>query len=138
VTDTIEEDHAQVAFILLGANTNLTAVFDSKVDDPTPTPPYVLIYPTVSWPRDGVGTALDGEQVTVTTTWNCHCVGLTPEAARAVSMQVRSSLLGVRPTIAGRNCSLIKQTDAQPPARDEPLGFAVFDAVLNFGFTSTG
>lgn len=138
MTDTIDEDHAQVAFTLLATNTNLTGVFDSVVPNPTPAPPYVLIYPTVSWPRDGVGTALDAEQVTVTTTWNCHCVGLTPEAARAVSMQVRTSLLNARPSITGRVCSPIKQDDAQPPNRDESLAYPVFDAVSVYSFTSTG
>lgn len=134
----LEEDHAQVAFALLAANTNLTAVFDSRVDDPTPTPPYVVVYPAVAWPRDGAGTALDGRQVTVTTTWTCHCVGLTAAAARAVGMQVRSSLLGVRPVVAGRQCGLIKVDDALPADRDESLGYAVFDVVQVFSFTSTG
>jgi hypothetical protein len=138
MTDTLDETHAQVAFGLLAANPNLTAVFDGVVPNPTPNPPFVLIYTRVGWPRDGVGTSLAGTQVTITTTYTCHCVGLTPAAARAVQMQVRSSLLNARPVIAGRNCSPIKQVDAQDPDRDESTGRLVMDAISIFDFTTTG
>jgi len=139
MTDTLDETHAQVALALLAANPNIPAVFDGLVANPTPTGPYVLVYSIVSWPRDGVGTSLAGTQVTITTTWYCHCVALdTAAAARAVGMQVRSSLLNVRPVIAGRICSPIKQVDSVAPARDESLARAVFDAIAVYDFTSTG
>jgi hypothetical protein len=140
VTDTIDELHAQAGLALLYADPALTAarVFDSIVPNPMPPPPWVLVYTDVQWTRDGVGTGLDAAQDTVTTTYTCHCAGLTPIAARVIGMQVRTSLLGVRPTIAGRNCGLIKQSVANAPIRDESLGYAVFDAVLEFDFTTTG
>jgi hypothetical protein len=116
----------------------LLHIFDGVVDSPTPDPPYVLVYSRVGWPRDGIGTSLTGTQVTITTTWTCHCVGLTPAAARAVQMQVRSSLLNQRPVIAGRNCSPIKQVDATDPDVDETTNRVVMDAVSIFDFTSTG
>jgi hypothetical protein len=138
MTDLLDETHAQVAFGLLAANGNLAAhVFDGVVADLTE-PPYVLIYSRVAWPRDGIGTALTGTQVTITTTWTCHCVGLTAAAARAVQMQVRSSLLNFRPVIAGRNCSPIKQVDASDPDRDDTTGRVVMDAVSVFDFLSIG
>jgi hypothetical protein len=138
MTDTLDEQHAQVAFAALALNTNLTQVFDGKVPDPTPTPPYVLIYTRVAWPRDGIGTALSGTQVTITTTYTCHCVGLNAAAARAVQMQVRSSLLNLRPVIDGRNCSPIKQDESLDPDRDESTGQFVMDAVSTYSFTSAG
>lgn len=137
MTDTLDEAHAQVAFGLLAANGNLLHVFDGVVADLTE-PPYVLIYSRVAWPRDGIGTALTGTQVTITTTWTCHCVGLTPALARAVQMQVRSSLLNVRPVITGRNCSPIKQVDAMDPDRDNTTGRVVMDAISIFDFVSIG
>jgi hypothetical protein len=133
----LEEDHAQAGLALLTANLNLT-VFDEKVPDPTPDPPYVLVYSRVAWPRDGLGTSLTALQVTVTTTFTCHCTGLTPSAARAVLGQVRGTLLNTRPVITGRNCSPIKQSDAPEVVRDESLGTAVYDAVGVFDFVSTG
>jgi hypothetical protein len=142
VTDSIDELHAQAGLGLLVANPALggTRVFDSVVPNATPdiNVGWVLVYTHVAWPRDGVGTGLDAAQDTVTTTYTCHCVGATPVAARVVAMQVRSTLLGVRPTIANRLCGLIKQAVANPPIRDESLGFAVFDEVMEFDFTSTG
>jgi hypothetical protein len=136
VSDLLDEQHAQVGLLALDANPNLT-VFDGKVPDGTD-PPYVLVYAQVSWPREGVGTSLLEQQVTVTTTYICHCVGLTPSAARAVAMQVRSSLLNLRPVIEGRNCGPIKQDDVMPPSRDETTGKLVMDQVATYSFTSTG
>jgi hypothetical protein len=138
MTDTVDEDHAQAFLSLLAANTNLLHVYDTIVANPTPDPPYVLTYITVSWPRDGVGTSLTAQQVTVTATANVHCAGLTPAAARAVQMQVRSSLLNARPVITGRYCSPIKQDDSQVPVKDETTGRPVYDAVSVFSFSSTG
>jgi len=141
MTDTLDEQHAQVAFALLAANGNLAAVFDGVVSNPTPDPattPYVLIYSVVSWPRDGLGTSLTEQQVTITTTWTCHCVGASAMAAREIGMQVRSSLLNARPVIAGRSCSLIKQVDSIAPTRDESTDRVVIDAVSIYDFSSTG
>jgi len=141
-TDFLEEIHAQVGLVALRANPNLVApngfVFDGVVVSPTPDPPWVMVYTAVAWPRDGLGTSLSAQQVTVTTTYTCHCVGLSTTGARAVQMQVRSTLLNFRPSIAGRNCSPIKQDDSQVPERDESLGRLVVDAVSVFSFTSTG
>ena len=39
-------------------NANLTNVFDGVVANPTPDPPYVLLYTRVAWPRDGIGRTL--------------------------------------------------------------------------------
>lgn len=141
MTDTIEETHVQAALALLSGNPALAGrVFDSLVPNPTPSAEtgYLLVYSQVAWPRDGLGTGLDAVQDTVTTTLTCHSAGATVKAARVINMQVRSSLLGVRPTVPGRNCSLIKSaSNPEPPIRDESLGFAVFDLVSQWDFTTT-
>lgn len=134
-----EEDHARAGLLLLQANANLLGVFDGAVPiAPTPEPPYVVVYSRVAWPRDGVGHGLDAAQDTVTTTYTCHCVGLDAVAARAVAAQVRGTLIGVRPTVSGRNCGLIKQVDAVDPNPDQSTGRLVMDAVMVFDFTTTG
>jgi len=146
MSDLLDEQHAQVGLALLIANPALGAakVFDGAVPNQVPPAPplplpYVIVYTVVSWTRDGIGTALNGTQVTVTTTWNCHCVGETAASARAMAMLVRSSLLNVRPVIAGRNCGPIKLTDdPQAPQRDETTGRLVMDESATYGFVSTG
>ena len=141
MSDLLDQEHADAGLNLLLANSALgpTRVFDGRVPDPTPDPPYIVVYTTVSWTREGIGTALNGTQVTITTTWNCRCVGLTAAAARAMAMQVRSSLLNQRPVIPGRNCGPIKQWDDPMPAqRDESTGRLVMDEPVTYGFISTG
>jgi hypothetical protein len=138
MADLLDQQHADVGLDLLRADAGLV-VFDSVVSDPTPDPPrYVLVYPVVEWPRDGVGTAVSATQVTITTTYYCHCVGLTAASARALAMRVRAALLNVRPVIAGRSCSPIKQREMAPPQRDESTGRAVMDQVGVYEFSSTG
>lgn len=138
MTDTLDETHAQQGLAALIANPNLLGVYDGVVPSPTPDPPWVLLYCRVAWPRDGVGTSITGVQVAITTTFTCHCVGLTAAAARAVLMQVRSSLLNLHPVISGRNCSPIKQDDVAEPVKDETTGRLVMDAVATYSFMSTG
>jgi hypothetical protein len=140
VPDLTEEQHAQAGLALLYAAPGLgpTRVFEGKVPDPMPDPPYVVVYIQVDWTLDGIATALDATQVTVTTMFNCHCVGLTAAAARATAMLVRSALLNVRPVIAGRNCGPIKHGDTFPPQRDESTGRPVMDVITEYWFHSAG
>lgn len=135
----LEEDHAQQILAPLIANANILALHDGVVDPTVPTTyPYVLVYIDVAWPRDGLGTSLKAQQVTVTTTATVHCAALSAVGARAVAAQVRTSLLNLRPTITGRDCSPIKQDSAEPVARDESTSAAIFDAIAVYSFTSTG
>ena len=138
MTDTIEEDHIGQVLAALAANVNLVHVFRSTVDNPTPDPPWVLVYPSVAWTRDGIGTALTGRQVTCTASFICHCVGLTDAAALVVAMQVRTSLLNLQPVIAGRSCGPVKQDTAETPIRDDSTGRVLMDAVSTYSYISTG
>lgn len=135
----LEEDHAQVVLQLLDNDPNIIGVHDGAVPRPAPTPPYVVVFTKVGFPKDAVGTALDATQKTVTTTATCHCVGESAIATRIVASNVRSTLLNVRPQITGRSCSPIKQTDAADLSRpDDTTGTLVFDLVLVFEFSTTG
>lgn len=140
MTDLVDENHAQAGLNLLRTGGEIT-VYDGQVGDPAvpglgATLPYVLVYATVKWPADGTANALDAQAVTITAEFNCHCVGETAAAARAMQMQVRARLLNQRPVIAGRNCGLIQQDDVQVPARDETTGRLVMDGVSIFSFIS--
>lgn len=136
---TLEEDHAQVALQLLDTNANILLVFDGAVARPAPTPPYVVVFTKVAFPKDAVGTALDAVQKTITTTVTCHSIGQNAIATRTVAQLVRSTLLNVRPQIAGRNCSVIKETDAADLSRpDDTTGAQIFDLVTTFEFMSFG
>ena len=136
---TLEEDHAQVALQLLDLNADIIGVHDGAVSRPAPEPPYVVVFTKVAFPHDGMGTALDAVQKTITATITCHCVGETAIATRTVAYQVRQSLLNVRPQVVGRLASPIKQTDAADMSRpDDTTGKQIFDSVLVFEFSTTG
>ena len=139
MTDTLDEDHAQVVLALLAANPNIAHVFDGAVSNPTPDPPYVLVYTSVSRPFGAPSNGLDAASKTVVTRVKCKCVGLNAALARAVGMQVRAALIDQRPVIAGRNCGPIHEDDAPaPPDRDESTGRLLMVQDLDYMFTSTG
>ena len=140
MSDLLDELHAQAGLELLIANPMLgpNRVFDGVVPSPTPNPPYVMVYCVVEWPPglEGMANSLDHLSVTCRTTYYCHGVGATAAAARGVGMQIRSSLLDVRPSVAGRVCSMIEQIETVPPQRDESTGVLVMDAISVYSFAS--
>lgn len=139
MTDLVDELHAQAGLALLAADVGLRS-FDGVVPDGTdPDLGYVNVYTTVGWPAGeaGAANALDGQSVSTLTTWNCHCVGGTAAAARAIQMRVRAALLNRRPTIANRSCGLIRQDQVLAPIRDETTGQAVMDGVSIYSMIST-
>ena len=126
----VESDHAAAILALLNANVVLAGkVYDGKVADPIPSPPYVLVYLHMERLPDALGNALDGLSKAVTIRAICHCVGADAIGARAMAYQVSAALLDVRPTIGTRNCGLIQQESSQPPVRDELTGTLVMDAI---------
>jgi hypothetical protein len=137
VTDLLDDLHARVALNLLDANNALT-VFDGAVSPPYPGPPYVLVYTDVAWSADpdAAGSSLDHTSATCTTTWTIHCVGATAAACRALTMQVRASLLDVQGTVTGRACFRLTEEDSQVPIKDETTGQVVMDAVVTYQMTS--
>lgn len=131
MTDGLDQALIDAGLNLLRADLGPPAlvVFDGKVDDPTPKPPYVLVYTTVEWPDGAPADSLDGLSGSPVVRWICHCVGGNEIAARAVAQRARTQLLNQRPTIPGLNLGLIKQEQADPPTKDETTGSLVMDAV---------
>lgn len=129
MTDGLDQALIDAGLNLLRANAALT-VFDGAVPNPTPQPPYVLVYSIVTWPSDDdtIG-SLDGKSRRATVRWICHCVGGDQIASRAMAQQVRTSLLDQRPTVVGMTCGLIRDEQDDPPVRNEETGVVVFDAV---------
>ena len=129
MTDLLDVAVVNAGLDLMRADT-LLSVFDGVVPSPTPTPPYVLVYSTVTWPSDDdtIG-ALDGRSRRVVARWICHCVGESQQASREVAQRVRAALLDARPQIAGLQPGFIRDEQDDPPVRNEQTGVVVFDAV---------
>jgi hypothetical protein len=133
---TIYQDHATPVLALLAANTDLLAVYDGKVPDPTPAPPYGVVYFHFESLPGAAGNALDGVSAEVTTYVTCHCVGKTAAAARIVASQFRVALLDATPKVAGRTCGQIVVDSSQPPQPDETTGDLVMDQIDVYRFVS--
>jgi hypothetical protein len=133
MTDGLDQALVNAGLTLLRADASLT-VYDGVVPSPTPAPPYVVVYTTVSRPVEAPSDALAlaGLSNHWTVSWYCHCVGGDATAARAVAQRVRTQLLDVRPVVAGLSCGLIRQTDSQPPTKDETTGVLVIDQIRVF------
>lgn len=137
MTDGLDQAIINAGLALLTADASLV-VFDGAVSNPTPTPPYVLVYATVDRPGEDPDNPLNGQSRVWVARWICHCVGGNASAARAVAQRVRTALLDVRPVIAGLSCALIDmEPDGQPPQRDETTGVLVMDQVKTFRLKAT-
>lgn len=127
--------HAAAVLALLEAITApALTVHDGAIPKPVPptpppAPPYVVVYFADADPIDSPSTHLTGEARRHVTDVYVHSVGGNGEAARIVAGRVRTALLGVRPTIAGRQCYPIRRQDGQPATRDESTGRLVIDKV---------
>lgn len=102
-------------------------------------PPYVVVHFTLWTPDaelapDKVALGFDSDVIDLRA--YCHCVGGNAVAARVVAGRVRTAVLNVTPTVAGRSCFPIRWKDGQPPTRDETTGATVMDLVDIYGFTS--
>jgi hypothetical protein len=126
----VDQLHAQAVLALLDADNTSPAlvVLDGKV--PTAQlPPYVLVYFSDHDPDDAESRKLPGASTRHVTRAYCHSVGGDQTAARAVAVRVRTALLDVIPTVAGRVCWPIRREEGQPVQRDEQTGAAVWDKV---------
>ena len=125
----LEVAHANAGLELLEA-TDLT-VYRAKLppDVAALAPPWVLVMTAVEWPDLDVDQGLDHASSTCVTTWYCYASGTTDISALAATGIVRSALLDVRPTIAGRVCDRIGQTSSEPPRQHEGTGTSVLTAL---------
>ncbi|WP_435871301.1 tail completion protein gp17 [Micromonospora tulbaghiae] len=103
-------------------------VHDGEVPDGA-VPPYVVVYFDDTDPELPDSRPLDGQPKRFVLHIYAHCVGGHAIAARAVSQRVRGALLGMRPTVTGRQCFPIRREDGQPPRPDETTGRMVMDKI---------
>lgn len=130
------DEHARAVIDLLDADNGPPAlnVHDGKVPsgvDPKASP-YVLVYFDSNDPEWTKEASPWRFELTAT----CHSVGATAQAARMVADRVRTALLAVAPTVAGRTCFPIVRESGMPPQRDETTGSTVFDQVDIYRLTS--
>jgi hypothetical protein len=137
MTDGLDQAVANAGLALLQADTGLV-VFDGGVPNPTPTPPYALVYTTVARPSDDPDNSGDGRSRVWNAAWIVHCVGANAASARAVAQRVRTQLLDVTPVITGLSCNRIRMDpDAPPPQRDETTGVVVMDLTQTYRLRAT-
>lgn len=131
------EDHV-VAFRALLTGAGLTA-YDGQVPG-SPAAQYVLVYGYFETPDglaapDAVGLTLASGPLDVR--MYLHCVGATPQSARATAARARAAVLDQTPTVPGRECFPIRWREGQPPRRNEEIpGALVMDQVDVYGWRS--
>lgn len=131
MTDLLDQAVTDAVLALLTADASLVT-FDGIVPDPTPDPPYCLVYTHVMRPSGDPNNPLTGRSALWVARFIVHCVGGNAKAARAVVQRVRTNLLDVRPVVAGLACGPLRMEDTQPPQRDESTGRPVMDAVSTY------
>ncbi len=137
MTDGLDQALANAGLALLTADTSLV-VFDGVVPNPTPPPPFCVVYTSVNRPSEDPDNSADGLSRVWSAAWIVHCVGGDATAARAVAQRVRTALLDVRPVISGLSCNRIRMDpDSPPPQRDETTGVVVMDAVSTYRLRAT-
>lgn len=134
------DDHAAAVLALLRAGANLTdKVYDGKIPDPRPAPPYVQVYISRERPRGAEGNTLAGTSDQIILRAICHCVGGGDDAvaARAMAAAAEAALLDVVPAISGRECQPIALESSQPPQPDETTGTLYMDQIDTYRLVTT-
>lgn len=113
-------EHAAPVLAALRAISPALTILDNP-DDPQSqrTLPYAVAYISVDIP-DAI--SLEEAYDRVTCTAIVHSVAGNADAVRKVADRVIGALLGLRPQIAGRDCSRIRRVDGQPPDWDRSTG----------------
>lgn len=124
-------DHVAVFLSALTADdTGDLATSDGAVAQGTQ-PPYRVVYASVGTPEaHGMEAAADA----VVCTAIVHNVGGTAAAARVIADRTAAALIGLRPTISGRDCGRILLIDSAPTRRDESTLITTFDLVDVYRF----
>ena len=78
--------------------------------------PYRVVYTSVTAP-EAIGMEAASDRITCTAI--VHNVAGSAAAARVIADRTAAVLIGLRPTVAGRDCARVRLVDAQPQRRDE-------------------
>lgn len=137
MTDLLDQSITNAVLALLAADTSLVT-YDAVVpSNPTPSPPYCVVYSHFMRPPEDADNPLTNRSAVWLARFIVHSVGGNAIAARAVAQRVRTQLLDVRPVVAGLVCAPIRMEDAQSPQRDESTGVLVMDAVATYRLRAT-
>lgn len=135
MADITDQAHYDAFMAFLRADVALTVYPDPEGFTPIEAPDrYVRVFGFIDRPAEAGGNSLAGTSQQWTTRLYCHCVGPNEYAAAAVAMRVRAAVLDKRPTVAGRDCGLIREDQALPPVRDTATGADSFDATCVYRF----
>lgn len=137
MTDLLDQAVTNAVLALLSADVSLTSYDGAVPSNPTPVPPYCVIYTHIMRPSDDVENPLTGRSAIWVARFIVHSVGGNATAARAVNERVRTQLLDVRPVVAGLVCGPIRMEDTQPPQRDESTGPLYMDAITTYRLRAT-
>jgi len=139
VTDGLDQAIIDAGLALLRADaiTPALVIFDGQPTNPTPAPPYVVVWSTVDWPADDPAhDALDNRSEHAVARWFVHIVAENLRQWRAIAQRVRTQLLNARPAVAGMAPGLIRMEDGSPPpTADESLGSPYISGVHVFRLT---
>lgn len=137
MTDLIDQAIANAVLALLQADGNLTTYDGAVPSNPTPDPPYAVIYYYFTRPHDDPDLSLTFTSRVWVADFIVHAIGGNAIAARAVAERVRTNLLDVVPVVAGLTCGPIRMENSEPPTRDETTGPPYFDAVTAYRMRAT-
>ena len=126
------EHAAPIHAALESAPPSPVRVFRGKVD-PNTVPPYVVQYVTVTTP-EAIGMEVVADLVT--TTAIVHSVGGSEDACQNVADWVVGELLGLQPTVAGRDCGRVRLIDSRPQDINEETGVTVVSQVDVYRYDS--
>jgi hypothetical protein len=124
-------EHAAPILDALRANPDIR-LSDGSVKNGT-VPPYVVAYIAVTTPE---AASLEEAADRVVTTATIHSVGGNADAVRIIAGQVWASLGGIRPDVAGRDCSRIRLIDGRPADKDETTAQVVLDQMDVYQYVS--
>jgi hypothetical protein len=108
-------DHVAVILDALTADdTGALTTSDGEVPQGA-SPPYRVVYASVSTP-EAIGMEAAADAVVCTAI--VHNVAESAAAARVIADRTAAALIGLVPTIAGRDCGRVRLIDSAPGSRD--------------------
>lgn len=95
--------------------------------------PYRVVYSSVGTP-EAVGMEEVADRIVCTVI--VHNVAGSAAAARVIADRTAAALIGLRPTVADRDCARVRLIDAQPQRRDESAIAVVVTQTDVYQYTS--
>jgi hypothetical protein len=129
----VNADHVAPIFAALAADDTENLRTEDGAVQPGTEPPYRAVYTSVTTP-EAIGMEEAADRVTCTAI--VHNVGYSADAARIIADRTAAVLIGLRPTVAGRDCGRIRLIDSRPQRRDESTNVVVITQTDVYQYTS--